>query len=491
MQEMLIKFATIGVPILVVILIILSTWKKAPQDKAIVVTGLKRRVISGKGGLVVPFFEQTDRISLENMKVEVKTHESLDRNGVPIDTDGVAIIKVKSSSDGVLLAIEQFNTGKERETIEVIRGTVQDVLEGKLREIVSKMSIEEIYKDREMFANEVENVAKDDLERMGLEIKTFTIRDIDDTKGYLTALGAKQIAEVKKNASIAEAEAKKEEMQKTAEAKRLGTEAQIKAETEIARATKDKELKVQAYKEEEKKAQAKADFAYEVEKNIVQKQVIEARKNAELFEEQRQTEIAEQQARKKEMELEATIKKVAEADKYSEEQKAEADRYKLIKQAEAEAESIKIKGMAEADAIRLKGEATADAMKAEAEAMKEKAEAYKMYGEAAIIQMLADKLPEVAKYVSEPLGKTEKMVIIDNGNQGGASKVTKNITSIMAEIPEVINSLTGIDIIDLVKNLSKNKGNINNSDNNKVNEEIVIENIKEEQGEKVLNNKEN
>lgn len=491
MQEMLIKFATIGVPIVVVILIILSTWKKAPQDKAIVVTGLKRRVISGKGGFVVPFFEQTDRISLENMKVEVKTHESLDRNGVPIDTDGVAIIKVKSSSDGVLLAIEQFNTGKERETIEVIRGTVQDVLEGKLREIVSKMSIEEIYKDREMFANEVENVAKDDLERMGLEIKTFTIRDIDDTKGYLTALGAKQIAEVKKNASIAEAEAKKEEMQKTAEAKRLGTEAQIKAETEIARATKDKELKVQAYKEEEKKAQAKADFAYEVEKNIVQKQVIEARKNAELFEEQRQTEIAEQQARKKEMELEATIKKVAEADKYSEEQKAEADRYKLIKQAEAEAESIKIKGMAEADAIRLKGEATADAMKAEAEAMKEKAEAYKMYGEAAIIQMLADKLPEVAKYVSEPLGKTEKMVIIDNGNQGGASKVTKNITNIMAEIPEVINSLTGIDIIDLVKDLSKNKGNINNSDNNKVNEEIVIENIKEEQHEKVLNNKEN
>ena len=455
-MEYLESYLVFIVPIVMAIGIISIMWKKAPQDKAIVVTGLKKRVISGRGSIVIPFFEQCDRISLENMKVEVKTHESLDKNGVPIDTDGVAIIKVKSDSAGVLLAMEQFNTGKERETIDVIKGTVQDVLEGKLREIVSKMSIEEIYKDREMFANEVEAVAKSDLEKMGLEIKTFTIRDIDDTKGYLTALGAKQIAEVKKNASIAEAEARREEMEKTAEAKRRGTEAQLKADAEIARATKEKELKVQSYKEEEKKAQAKADFAYEVEKNTVQKQVIEALKNAELFEEQRQTEIAQQQAIKKERELEANIKKVAEAEKYKEEQEADAERYKLIKQAEAEAESIKIKGLAEAEAIRLKGEATADAMKAEAIAMKEKAEAYKMYGEAAIVQILADKLPEVAKYVSEPIGRTEKMIIIDNGGNGGASKVTKNITNIMSEVPEVINSLTGIDIIGLVKSLKNN-----------------------------------
>lgn len=458
MEDILIELGFVGGIIILLIVLILVTWRKAPQDKAIVVTGLKKRVISGRGGFVIPFFEQTDRISLENMKVEVKTHESLDRNGVPIDTDGVAIIKVKSSVDGVLLAMEQFNTGKEKGTIEVIRETVQDVLEGKLREIVSKMSIEEIYKDREMFANEVEHVAKDDLEKMGLEIKTFTIRDIDDTKGYLQALGAKQIAEVKKNAAIAEAEAKKEEMQKTSEAKRLGQEAQLRAEAEISRANKEKELKVQSFKEEEQVAKAKADFAYEVQKNIVQKQVIETKKNAELFEEQRQTEIAEQQARKKAMELDAEIRKVAEAKKYQEEQQAEADRYRLIKKSEAEAEAIKIKGEAEAEAIRLKGEASADAMKAEAEAMKEKAEAYKMYGEAAIVQMLADKLPEVAKNIAEPLSKTEKMVIIDNGctnSSGGASKVTRNITNIMADLPEVIDSLTGINLVDIVKNMTE------------------------------------
>lgn len=445
-------------PIAIIIALIFITWKKAPQDKAIVVTGLKRRVISGRGGFVVPFFEQTNKISLENMKVEIKTHESLDKNGVPIDTDGVAIIKVNSQPSSVLLAMEQFNTGREKETIEVMKSTVQDVLEGKLREIVSKMSIEEIYKDREMFANEVENVAKSDLEKMGLEIKTFTIRDIDDTKGYLTALGAKQIAEVKKNAAIAEAEAKREEMQKTAEAKRLGMAAQIMAEAQIAEATKDKELKIQSYKEEEKKAQAKADFAYEVEQNIVHKRVVETLKDAELFEEQRQTEIAEQQVRKTEKELESTVKKVAEAEKYKAEQAAEAERFMLIKRAEAEAETIKIKGQAEADAIRAVGEANAAAMKAEAEAMKKKAEAYKEYGEAAIIQMLAEKLPEIAKNIAEPISKTEKMVIIDNGGQGGASRVSRNVTSIISELPEVINSLTGIDLVEMVKELSGKKG---------------------------------
>lgn len=444
-----------------IVIILLMLWKKAPQDKAIVVTGLKRRVISGSGGIVIPYLEQISRISLENIKVEVKTHESLDSNGVPIDTDGVAIIKVNSDPKSVLLAVEQFNTGREKETINVIKETVQDVLEGKLREIVSKMTIEEIYKDREMFANEVENVAKTDLEKMGLDIKTFTIRDIDDTKGYLTALGAKQIAEVKKNAAIAEAEAERDRMQKTSEAKRLGTEAQLKAETQIALAKKEKELRIQAYKEEEQKAQAKADYAYEVEQNIVKKNVIEALKNTELFEEQRQTEIAMQQALKQEKELEATVRKVAEAQKYKEQQEADAKRYAIIKNAEAEAESIRIKGAAEAEATRIKGQAIAEAMKAEAEAMREKAEAYKQYGEAAIVQMIVEKLPDIAKNIAEPLAQTERMVIIDNGGGNGAAKVTQNVSKMISEVPEVVESLTGINLIDLISSLQKTSLNKN------------------------------
>ena len=212
-------------------------------------------------------------------------------------------------------------------------------------------------------------------------------------------------------------------------------------------AKKEKELRVQAYKEEEQKAQAKADYAYEVEQNIVKKSVIEALKNTQLFEEQRQTEIARQQAIKQEKELEATVKKVA----------------------EAEAESIRIKGAAEAEATRVKGQALAEAMKAEAEAMREKAEAYKQYGEAAIVQMIVEKLPDIAKNIADPLSQTEKMVIIDNGGGHGAAKVTQNVTKMISEVPEVVESLTGINLIDLISSLQKPSTNEDQIEENNLN----------------------
>lgn len=450
MPDSLVPFVTTLGIIAAIIALILIMWKKAPQDKAIIVTGLKRRVIQGRGGLVIPFLEQIDRISLENIKVEVRTTDSLDRNGVPISADGVAIIKVNSDYGSVLSAVEQFNTGNEKGTITNIKETSQDVLEGKLREIISKMSVEEIYRDREKFANEVEEVAKADFNKMGLEFKTFTIRDIDDKEGYLVALGAKQIAEVKKDAAIAEAEADREKKQKTAEAYRLGKEAELLAETQVANAEKEKVLKLQEYRLAEDKAKAKADLAYDIEKNIIRKDVIEAEKRAELFEEQQQTIIAEQQAIKTEKELEATVRKQAEAEKFRAEKEAEAYKFQKIQQAEAEAEAIKIKGNAEAEAIRLKGVATADAMKAEAEAMKEKAEAYRMYGEAAVLEMIISRLPEIAQNISEPLTKLDKMVVIDNGGQGGVSKVTRNVTNILSELPEVVDALTGIDLKEVL-----------------------------------------
>ncbi|NLC44849.1 MAG: flotillin family protein [Clostridiales bacterium] len=475
MPESLVPFVTIIGIIAAIIVLILIMWKKAPQDKAIIVTGLKKRVIQGRGGLVIPFLEQTDRISLENIKVEVRTSDSLDRNGVPISADGVAIIKVNSDYESVLSAVEQFNTGNEKGTIVNIKETSQDVLEGKLREIISKMSVEEIYRDREKFANEVEEVAKADFNKMGIEFKTFTIRDIDDKEGYLIALGAKQIAVVKKDAAIAEAEAEREKKQKTAEAFRLGKEAELLAETQVASAEKEKVLKLQEYRLSEDKAKARADLAYDIEKNIIRKDVIEAEKRAELFEEQQQTVIAEQQAIKTEKELEATVRKQAEAEKFRAEKESEASKFQKVQQAEAEAESIKIKGNAEAEAIRQKGIASADAMKAEAEAMKEKAEAYRMYGEAAVLEMIISRLPEIAHNISEPLSKLDKMVVIDNGGQGGASKVTRNVTNILSELPEVVDALTGIDLKEVLgKFMNKDTENI--EDTEKIDPKVIMEN---------------
>ncbi len=255
--------------IFLLIFSILSLWKKVPQDKALVVTGLKQRVIAGGGGIVIPVLERTDRISLENMKIEVKSEGALTEQGVAIVTDGVAVIKVKSDKESILAAVEQFNTGNEGRTIAVIESISKDVLEGKLREIVSKLTVEEIYKDREKFASQVQEVAALDLANMGLEIKAFTIRDISDKNGYLEALGKKRISEVKRDAQIAEADAAKETKIQTAEAIRLGENARLLAETQIAEATMNKELKVQGYRKEQETAKAIADLAYEIESNKV------------------------------------------------------------------------------------------------------------------------------------------------------------------------------------------------------------------------------
>ncbi|CAH2214275.1 flotillin family protein [Tepidibacter aestuarii] len=466
---------TLIYPVIIVLVILilvggfLSMWKKVPQDKARVVTGLKKRVISGGGGLVIPLLERTDIISLENMKIELRTDGALTEEGVELTVDGVTVVKVKSDEESIYSAMEQFNTGKEADTIDRIKETSKDVLEGKLREIISTMTVEEIYKNREKFASQVQEVAAVDLAQMGLEIKAFTIRDISDENGYLKALGKKRISEVKRDAEIAEAKAKSETEIKKSEAQRdskiqtaiaykEGERARLESETEISEFNKNKELKVQAYRQEQQVQTAQADLAYEIEQNKVKKEVVETEMQVKLLEQDKQIEIAEKEAVRVEKDLDAKVKKQADANKYEAEKRADAEKYKQIQDAEARAQSIKLEGQARAEARRLEGLAEVDIIKergkAEAEAMQAKAEAFKQYNEAAITQMLVEKLPDIAKSIAEPLTKTEKIVIIDNGNtegKGGASKVTGYVTDIMSQLPESVEALTGVNIMDIVK----------------------------------------
>lgn len=457
---MTIALIIVGV-IFLMILSIAFMWRKVSQDKALVVTGLKKRVISGGGGLVIPLLEKTDIISLENMKIEVKIDGALTSQGVNIRADGVAVLKVKSDMESILSAVEQFNTGKEKETIDVIKDTAKDVLEGKLREIVSKLSVEEIYKDREKFASQVQEVAAVDLAEMGLEIKAFTIRDISDVNGYLEALGKKRIAEVKRDANIAEAEANMETKIKTSDANREGEAARLVSETQIAESTKMKELKVQAYRKDQETEKAKADLAYEIEASKVQQEVETEKMKVLIVKKQKEIELAEQEALRMERELEATIVKQADADKYSAEKKADSEKYKEIQGAMAIAEAIKLKGQANAEARRAEGMAEVEIIRlkgiAEAEAMGKKAEAFKQYNDAAVTQMIIEKLPEIAKAVAEPLSKTEKIVIVDSGNgQGkGAAKVSGYVTDILASLPETVNAVTGINLMDVLKRENK------------------------------------
>ncbi len=469
-MEAIIIASVIVVVILLVLVLITSMWKKVPQDKALVITGMKKRVISGGGGFVIPLLERADRISLENMKIEVRTDGARTEQGVDIRADGVAVIKVKSDKDSILSAIEQFNTGKEQQTIDIIKDTAKDVLEGKLREIISKMTVEEIYKDREKFASQVQEVAAVGLASMGLELKAFTIRDISDKNGYLEALGKPRIAEVKKNAAIAEADAAKETRIKTAESERLGAEAKILAETQIAEANKERELKIQAYRTEQETAKAKADLAYEIEKNKVAREVTETEMLVEIMRKQKETELEEQEALRRERELAATVNKQADAEKYRTQTQADAEKYKTEKQsdakqyaqskeAEAVAMAIRVRAEAEAEAIRIKGEAEAASIlakgAAEAETMEKKAAAYKLYNDAAVTQMIIERLPDIANAIAAPLAKTDKIVIIDNGTGGegkGAAKVTGYVTDIVSQLPETIEAMTGFNLMDAIKN---------------------------------------
>jgi flotillin len=296
------------------------------------------------------------------------------------------------------------------------------------------------------------------LQNLGLELKVLTIKDIADKNGYLEALGKPRIAEVKRDAQIGEATATKETKIKTAEANREGEAARIAAETQIAEANRDKELKVQSYYKDQQTAKAEADLAYEIKANIVKKDVAETEMQVEIVKKQKEIELAEQEAIRKEKELEATIKKQADAENYRATKNADANRYKEVAEAEARARAIEIEGEAKAKARRAEGMAEVDIIKAKGEAealaMAKKAEAFKMYNDAAVTQMIIEKLPEIAQAIASPLAKTDKIVIVDSsgdGNGKGASKVTGYITDIMAQLPETVEALTGMNVLDLLK----------------------------------------
>ncbi len=456
--------------LVLVLMGVLSTWRKVPQDKAVAVTGLKKRVITGGGGIVIPIFERTDRISLESMKLEVSVRNALTSQGVGINANGVAIVKVKSETSSILAAIEQFNSSNEESTIQKIKETTQDVLEGKLREIVSTLTVESIYKNREEFSSEVQRVTVEDLASMGLEIKAFTISDLSDDNGYLTALGTARIAEVKRDADIAKAEAIKTTRIKTAEATREGKEAELEAETRIAEAQKDKELKTQEYRKQQETAKAEADCAYQIKENLVKKDVIEAEMQAQLVEKERQIEIARQEALRRQEELDATIRKQAEAEKYRQEKQAEAEKFRKIAEAEAEAESVRVKALVEAEAVRLMGQAEAEAIRlkgeAEAEAMQVRANAYKQYGEAAITELIVSKLPEIAQAIATPMSQIDKIVVIDNGttdgsNGNGAAKIPAYVTNVISQLPETVEALTGMDLMNVVQTALTKTNSVN------------------------------
>lgn len=467
------------VGIVLILTVVLRMWKKVPQDKAGVVTGMKKRVITGGGGLVIPVFERIDYISLGNIPLSVATRSSLSSQGVPISVITTAVIKVRNEKGSILTAIEQFTGRNEKEIIDNIQGTAIAVLEGKLREIIATMTVEELYQKREEFSSRVQEVVGTELGNMGLEVKNFTITDISDENGYIKALGDGMIAQRKKDAEIQKAEAARDMQIKTSQARQEGESAKLKAEADIAQAAKDKAVLEANYMQEQQTAQAKAELAHDIQSNITQKDVIQAQMDAELLKQQRQKEIAEaqiqvqiaseqknielaqKQAERTKESLRVTIVEPANAEKAKQMADADAEKYRKIAEAEARAESRKVEAQAEAEAIALKAQAEADAIAktgiaeaeatkakgiAEAEAMEKKAEAYEKYGQAAMMEMLVKVLPQMAEQVAKPLQSIDKVTIIDSGdtaNGSGVGQMGGYVPSVLAKTIESIKETTG------------------------------------------------
>lgn len=417
--------------------------------------GEQPKVVVGGRMLVLPIFHRSQRLPLSVMTLHVKTENVYTGEGVAVSVDGVAQVKVARSEEAIRTAAQQFLGKTELEVQDVPLQT----LEGHQRAILGTMTMEDIYQDREKFAAQVRTVASPDLAGMGLEIVSFTIRDIKDPGGYLDALGVRRTAEVRRDATIGQAEAERDAGIRSAEAKREQEAATYEAETRIAESERGYNVQKAAYDREVNARRAEAELADELQRAKTQQEIRREEVEIDVVERAKQIELQEQEIQRRERELEATVRKPAEAERYRIETLAEGDRNAVVANATAEAESTRRQGEAQAEVIRLTGQAEAEAIEAkgaaEAAAMQLKAEAWKQYGEAAVIQQVLETLPAVAEAVAQPLARTDRIVMFGGGDGGGtgASRLTRDITRTVAQVPEVIESLTGIDIVGSIKNI--------------------------------------
>ena len=453
------------------IVMILSRYTKVGPNQVLIISGRDHRyadpdgtvrkrgfrIVKGGGTFVYPVIEKVDVLSLELLTIDVQTPEVYTSKGVPVKVDGVAQIKVKGDDVSIATSAEQF-LGKSTQEIQQI---ATQTLEGHLRAILGTMTVEEIYQNRDAFASKVQEVAAGDMANMGLGIVSFTIRDIRDTQGYLDALGKPRIAQVKRDAIIAQAEADRDATIKSSQATQAGQEAKFAADTRIAEAQRDYQSNVAQYQAAVNQKKAESDLAYDLQKFKTGQLVKAEEVQVNIIEKQKQIELQQQEIMRRQKELEANVQKPADAERYKVETLANAKKFQLETEAAGAASATKATGFAQADVNKATGIAEAEANKAKglaqaaiieaqgranAEAIRLKAEAFQKYNEAAVIELLVKVLPEIAAKISEPLSKTEKIVIINSGNGpgGGASKLTGDVTQIIAQLPPVLESLTGV-----------------------------------------------
>ena len=428
-------------------------YRKAGPHEALIVYGFGgTTVVKGHGKVVWPMVQTVRGLSLELMSFDVAPQQDLyTRQGVAVTVEAVAQIKVKSDTESILTASEQFLTKTEEER----NGLIRLVMEGHLRGIIGQLTVEEIVKQPEMVADRMRSTCADDMNKMGLEVVSFTIKEVRDKNEYITNMGKPDVARIRRDADVATAEAERDTAIRRAVATRDAAVAKAQADQERvqaetlslakqAEAQRDMDVKKASYMEAVKKQQAQADKAYEIQTNVMQQQVIAEQVKVQQVEKQEQIKVQDAEIQRREKELIATVLKQAEIERQRIETLAEAEKQRLAVEAEGRASSIRQQGEAEAEIIFKKGEA-------EAKAMNVKAEAYQEYNQAAVVDKLITSLPEVVRALAQPLSQVDKITVVStgNGSAAGVNKITGDVTQMAAQVPALFEALSGMQMSEL------------------------------------------
>ena len=439
----------------VAILIMALQYRKVGPNEALIVAGGRKRTVTladgtkrkvgyryrlGGGVFVWPGMEKVYALPMDVIPVSIRTPEVLTHGGVPILAEASAQVKIDSSDETIHLAAEQFlGIGRDG-----LRDVVVNILEGKVREVIGTMTVEEIYRGRHEFSSRVIKAVKEDFSRMGLVMLSFALKDISDTQGFIDALSKPQIAAAKRDAVIAQAETEKESVIKSSQARKEAEVARLQAEALIAKAQWENEAKKAESQVAVNTKKAQADLSYELERHRLNQDLKKEEAKVRQVEKEEAIKTESLEIARKERELEATVVKPADARKYQIKAEAEAEEFRITAEARGKSEALKLEGLAEADQIKAKG-------LAEAEAMTRKAQAWEKYNQAAVLEMYIKALPELARAVSEPLSKVDKIVIVGGDKELGTTKITAQVAQVLAQLPEVVKSLTGADIHEFQK----------------------------------------
>ncbi len=453
-NEVLYIAAVVVLTLLALMMAMATLYRKAGPHEALIVYGLRgTRIVKGRGTVIFPMVENFRQLSLQLMSFDVAPQQDLyTKQGVAVTVEAVAQIKVKSDPESIQTAAEQFLT----KTDQAREGLIRLVMEGHLRGIIGQLSVEQIVKEPEMVGDRMRATCADDMSKMGLDVVSFTIKEVRDKNEYITNMGRPDIARIKRDADVAAAEADRDTTIRRAEAVRASAVARAQADQERvlaealslakqAEAQRDLEIKKAQYVETIKRQQAQADKAYDIQSNMMQQQVMVEAVKIRQVEKEGEVKVQEAEILRHEKELIANVLKNAEIERQRIEMLAEASRRKMTIEAEGAAAATRLQGEADADIILRKGES-------EAKAMNVKAEAYQEWNQAAVVDKLISGLPEVVRALSAPLANIDKITIVStgDGDAAGMHKITGDMTKIAAQIPALFETLSGMQMSDLL-----------------------------------------